>query len=1501
MFLVALLLSLAVPKAALSQNVRVNAMVSDTYSFNEQTLAMGACPFPPWNPIWEQEGIVTFRGITPLGKYLLGDNFEIEDGEDFTWTSENLQFETDSGDDNAYMFDATFSFPPDRISPFLVPIEFTNTLGGIDRTPDYRIFGSGGFNLQVLKYFNSNATQNDLQNPDNRMGAMAFLPETYVKPSVEFSESEFTNYDYVPAGRFLYVAERGGMIAVVDTKKDSIQKSAAIDLAIINETNSTLHIMQGNGNGQFGFKESISADAVPRGIASGDFDGDGDADLAVAKYATNEVGIFIGEGDGSFSWDENNDFQAGDGPISVAVGDFNEDGNLDLAVVNYNSNTISILLGDSEAPGTFQEPFDKAVGLYPHSVAVGDFDEDAHLDLAVANSYSHDVSILLGIGNGSFENAVNYDTDGSGPCSVATGDFDQDGILDLAVANYTSGEVSILEGDGSGAFTVGSQIISVGDGPRSLTVGSFNGDTRMDIAVANELDDTVKILIGIGSGNFFPLPAISLDYPGEEKPWAIVTGSFNQGTDDCLDLATANHGTNNASILLGDCGGSFTQAHTDPPPLPADPGPSGILAAEFMPQYMDTIYLPQGRNAGYGLEIIDWDSDPLDDIPPDLYLFVTNHTFDCDPTEQINNCYYDPAYPCVDSFGDAFIDGEDGLFVGNFVSVYKIDPNHFTPDEQTITNDDLVATLEVGCGPQGMDVHPDFHDGAPYIYVANAYDGTVSPINVENLISALNPSEPYSPPDPLDPIVEGPAPEQVIVGDVLPGTAITVGPVNPDPAPDPEYGLITRSIALTEVEPYVLAVATVSGYGELYGNYPGSLAIINATSPAEGHSILARIPGVGEYTVGVAANQHHMLVVANDNNPSSIESGDDTIAVINGSLFSVTDKIEEIHLGAGRLSGSIAMNEDGSRAYVAREDDQSGGQGGLVVVDSRPGVPTEHRLYGTIGQEEGVFWAATLEEEWEVEPPPEPVYYPVNKIYQSNVNPDRDPPGTGPYTERGLWVMPEPLVIQPPPNGIYFAQSDGSELSRETWTHYELNHLHFSPVEFEVEEEIFRQVVAGIFTKDINKDGRISEPDDIESTEIAILTYDISNRSITPYTEIGPLGILTTNYPYVPFPGEVGDEFSGVHIDGAPVWSPDGTKVLFVSGSSAATTVNGADLFILDADRKEGVSGNDRINLTNAIKDYVELHPVGCSNVLDDWPDTDVDFPKNESDPHWSDAPNQGQDMSTIVFTRTTTVEGSQCGEPSNYYECEAQEIWMIKYDYAYGTVESCPVRITDANPDPLDPTQSPYYNKTCVPQDEVELGDLPCPLGDTDPKISSGNPWQTYYKVAFDRKTGDDLELEDGVNLGDYDLYTVSFAVTDQYVGPTEDEVDISNIFDFSPYCDPSGQNCVDMDLMPCWYPYLTTEESPLTFSVASQDLRQAMDIFVMEYDGTYRRDISDMAITEEAAETGMVIEVFIDGAPDWFSEADLTGTNLDLIWSREIYFPRPGSEDEGKYYPKK
>ena len=167
----------------------------------------------------------------------------------------------------------------------------------------------------------------------------------------------------------------------------------------------------------------------------------------------------------------------GNSPDAVAVGDFNSDGKKDIAVLNEGDNTVSILLGNGN--GTFGAPTNFPAGADPVAIVVGDFNNDGRMDLAIANNSAGTVTILLGngvgaIGNGTFTPAAGSPIAvGSNPQSIAVGNFDAGSNLDLAVANSGSANVSILLGNGSGGFAV--TTVAVGNGPRGVVVGLFDG------------------------------------------------------------------------------------------------------------------------------------------------------------------------------------------------------------------------------------------------------------------------------------------------------------------------------------------------------------------------------------------------------------------------------------------------------------------------------------------------------------------------------------------------------------------------------------------------------------------------------------------------------------------------------------------------------------------------------------------------------------------------------------------------------------------------------------------------------------------------------------------------------------------------------------------------------------------------------------------------------------------------------------------------------------------
>jgi hypothetical protein len=168
------------------------------------------------------------------------------------------------------------------------------------------------------------------------------------------------------------------------------------------------------------------------------------------------VQIFLGKGDGTFAPPTAYDIGIGDGPVATA--DLNHDGNFDLVVVDVD-NSVSVLLGNGD--GTFQNPVSYPTPTQPTYIAIGDFNGDGKLDIATTNDYAaplFSVSILLGNGDGSFQEPpiVTY-LPYFLPAGLAVGHFNQDRNLDLALVGNSNnqGRVKILLGNGDGTFRIG--------------------------------------------------------------------------------------------------------------------------------------------------------------------------------------------------------------------------------------------------------------------------------------------------------------------------------------------------------------------------------------------------------------------------------------------------------------------------------------------------------------------------------------------------------------------------------------------------------------------------------------------------------------------------------------------------------------------------------------------------------------------------------------------------------------------------------------------------------------------------------------------------------------------------------------------------------------------------------------------------------------------------------------------------------------------------------------
>jgi hypothetical protein len=323
---------------------------------------------------------------------------------------------------------------------------------------------------------------------------------------------------------------------------------------------------QGCPTPSFGPASTFGVGVNSASVAVGDFNGDGKLDLAVANSGENpidvpqphgSVSVLLGNGDGTFQSAVTYSF-TGTNLGCIVVGDFNGDGKVDLAVAT-SKGGVSVLLGNGD--GTFQPAVNSSAPGSPF--VVGDFDGDGKLDLATLYNNSlagTGVAVLLGNGDGTFQAAVSYPTGGVAAYSIAVGDFNGDGKPDLALANqgsrlgsYTDGGVSVLLGNGDGTFQ---PVVNYDAGSRlySVTVGDFNGDGKPDLAVGGNHG----LLSGAAGvlmllGNGDGTFQTATNLSAAAFGASVVTGDFNG--DGKLDLASPG-----VSVLLGNGDGTFQTA-----------------------------------------------------------------------------------------------------------------------------------------------------------------------------------------------------------------------------------------------------------------------------------------------------------------------------------------------------------------------------------------------------------------------------------------------------------------------------------------------------------------------------------------------------------------------------------------------------------------------------------------------------------------------------------------------------------------------------------------------------------------------------------------------------------------------------------------------------------------------------------------------------------------------------------------------------------------------------
>jgi hypothetical protein len=308
----------------------------------------------------------------------------------------------------------------------------------------------------------------------------------------------------------------------------------------------TLTVTNGTcSHGNVASNNQLASNGNPISVVIGDFNNDSIQDIATAVTNGN-ISVRLGTGAGNFT--SGSTFGTAVGCMALAVGDFNSDGNQDLVTANDASNSVSVMFGNGLGTSTFT--VNVFVNGRPFSIATGDFNNDHKLDFVTSNQFSNSVTICLGNGLGNFNYGAIVNV-GILPLSLSTGDFNSDGNLDIATANFGSNIVSILLGNGSGGLGTPTNV-SAGNSPRSIAVGDFNADGKQDIAVANSSTNTVSIRLGNGSGSFTGSTSVSVS----SSPFSVAIGDLN--ADGFLDFTTANSVSNDVSIRLGNGLGSFS-------------------------------------------------------------------------------------------------------------------------------------------------------------------------------------------------------------------------------------------------------------------------------------------------------------------------------------------------------------------------------------------------------------------------------------------------------------------------------------------------------------------------------------------------------------------------------------------------------------------------------------------------------------------------------------------------------------------------------------------------------------------------------------------------------------------------------------------------------------------------------------------------------------------------------------------------------------------------------
>ncbi len=318
-----------------------------------------------------------------------------------------------------------------------------------------------------------------------------------------------------------------------------------LDVATSNYGTGQMTVMLGNGTGSFtpAAGSPYATGTGPNGICNGDFNSDGKIDIGVVEYGgTGVIRIFLGVGTGSFTIGTS----VGTGMADVISGDFNNDGKLDLVGTTFSGNGFSLFIGSGAGTFTLAAGSPYTSGTGPFYSGRSDFNNDGNLDVATINFSGNSFSVFLGNGTGGFTQAPGSPfTTLATPRDLTINNLNGDAFPDIAIAIPVGGgsKLQVFIGSATGTFTqAASSPINIPTDNFSSTSGDYNGDGFIDLVVGNNqmTGPNLYVLLGAGTGSFTVATNFPMSVSGSYF-WDLQTYDLNN--DSKPDLIATDRGT----------------------------------------------------------------------------------------------------------------------------------------------------------------------------------------------------------------------------------------------------------------------------------------------------------------------------------------------------------------------------------------------------------------------------------------------------------------------------------------------------------------------------------------------------------------------------------------------------------------------------------------------------------------------------------------------------------------------------------------------------------------------------------------------------------------------------------------------------------------------------------------------------------------------------------------------------------------------------------------------